>query len=329
VAVWTSVDGTSWTRVPEAEISDPESTKAEMRSVVPWDSGRVAVGVADSAGQVSAAVWISMDGNSWSRVPDASGTLGGANNQVMRSVTVWKSGLVAVGWEIADENVDGVIWTSPDGVDWTRVEDPEGVFGGDSHQHIHDVAAGGPGLVAVGDDNSQGDLDVAIWSSEDAITWTQVSSDQAGMSGPGDQLANSLKVSSEGQVLAGGFTTTSQGGRDAAVWMSTNGTVWSAMTQHQDDFGGSDDQEVHGLAVVGTGWVAVGWDGTPEEKDAVVWTTSEDTPWTRVDAEGAGFGGPGAQQFESVALMGVRLVGVGVEKLEAADQDAAVWLGTP
>ena len=52
-----------------------------------------------------------------------------------------------------------MVWTSVDGITWSRVPHDEAVFGGEGDQEISSVTAGGPGLVAVGESNG----DAAIW----------------------------------------------------------------------------------------------------------------------------------------------------------------------
>ncbi len=51
--------------------------------------------------------------------------------------------------------------TSVASLSWSRIPDNESVFGGEGEQAMFDVAAGGPGLVAVGWDDLLGDIDAA------------------------------------------------------------------------------------------------------------------------------------------------------------------------
>ena len=91
--------------------------------------------------------------------------LGGEIEQWMVSVTVGGPGLVAVGWDGPSE----AVWTSPDGISWSRVPDDDAVFSGAGNQEMSGVTVGAPGLVAVGSDQSGGDADVAVWTSPDGI----------------------------------------------------------------------------------------------------------------------------------------------------------------
>ena len=150
-AVWTSVDGIAWCRVADDEgvFSSPEGQS--MKSVTVGGPGFVAVG-GDGAGM---AVWTSVDGIAWSRVAHDEAVFGGA---IVSGVIAGGPGLVAVGSDEPGDhrsmpfNVDAVVWTSVDGIAWSRVADDEGVFGGPQNQSMNDVTVGGPGLVAVGYD---------------------------------------------------------------------------------------------------------------------------------------------------------------------------------
>ncbi len=69
-----------------------------------------------------------------------------------------------------------LLWTSSDGITWSRVPDDEAAFGGEGNQWMANVTTGGPGLVAVGSDTSaltcttiptaflcDADSDAAVW----------------------------------------------------------------------------------------------------------------------------------------------------------------------
>ena len=69
------------------------------------------------------------------------------------------SGLVAVGNVGSDAGDDAAVWTSGDGIAWSRVPHDEAVFAGAGMQS---VTAGGPGLVAVGSDGEAAAVWVAV-----------------------------------------------------------------------------------------------------------------------------------------------------------------------
>lgn len=147
-AVWSSVDGITWTRV----LHHDSFTDQAMSGVVVAGGNLVAVG---------SSVWISDDGMRWTQVPTEDVDLG---DGYMHDVTAGGPGLVAVG---SGDN-GAAVWTSVDGTAWQLVPHDEGMFRG-SDSWIRSVTVGGPGLVAVGIDWSNPDADAAMWTSVDGI----------------------------------------------------------------------------------------------------------------------------------------------------------------
>ena len=96
-------------------------------------------------------------------VADDETVFGGDSKQGMSSVVAVGPGLVAVGYDRLGGQEDAAVWTSPDGLFWSRVPHDETVFGGHDWQWMNSVVAGGPGLVAVGTENLGGELDAAVW----------------------------------------------------------------------------------------------------------------------------------------------------------------------
>ncbi len=117
-----------------------------MSSVTVGGPGLVAVGSAANDG----AVWTSPDGIIWSRVPHDEAVFGGGGVQGMSSVTAGGPGLVAVGWDGLGGDDNAAVWTSPDGIIWSRVPHDEAAFGEAEGAGMLSVTFGGPGLVAVG-----------------------------------------------------------------------------------------------------------------------------------------------------------------------------------
>lgn len=153
-AVWTSEDGHSWTRVPHEETVFGGSGNQLLTGVVAGGPGLVAVG-SDRSESQRAAVWTSVDGLAWTRVPlDESGSLDGGQ---MNSVVVTNSGLVAVGWVgwVGGTNSEAAVWTSVDGIVWSRLSHNEQMGNG----VIWDVVRTERGLIAVGESGTNG----AVW----------------------------------------------------------------------------------------------------------------------------------------------------------------------
>ena len=144
--------------------------------------------------------------SNWSRIHNDEGVFGGEGGQGMLSVTAGGPGLVAVG----SDGSAAAVWTSPDGITWSRVPHDESVFSGAG---ISSVTVGGPGLVAVGSDGVRA---AVVWTSVDGITWSRVPLDEAVFESTWGREMVSMTVGGPGLVAVG-----NEGG-DAAVW------VWEA-----------------------------------------------------------------------------------------------------
>lgn len=312
-AVWTSVDGLSWSRVG---ANDPvfgvrESGGVQINSVTAGGPGFVAVGSDGGpeevyTGLVSAVVWTSIDGVNWSRAPDGGSAFGRTGTEEMRSVTTGGPGLVAVGVEDTGSELRSVVWTSVDGLSWARVPDEGSVFGGGSLQLMSDVTSGGPGLVAVGTDISGSRRVAAVWTSEDGITWDRVSDENSALAGEGEQSMASVTAGGQGLVAVGA------NGSGAAVWTSADGVDWSRVSRDIGVFGGLGQRSMTGVTVGGPGLVAVGVDGA----DAAVWTSVDGLAWSREAGE------------EVLAGAGMRSVtdgGPGLVAVGADGSDAVAW----
>jgi hypothetical protein len=327
-AVWTSPDGITWSRVPYNEAVFGGG--AEMSSVTVGGPGLVAVGH-DHDGD--AVVWTSPDGVSWTRVFHDEAVFGGAT---MRSVTVGGPGLVAVGSDGGgqSESSNAVVWTSPDGIDWSRVPHNEAVFGGPAyrvgvagaHVGMRSVTVGGPGLVAVGWDWPH----AAVWTSPDGITWSRVSHDKALQSAscwpPSGSCFDGAVGLGMSSVTVGGPGLVAVGdaghpdSENGVVWTSVDGITWSRVPYNEAVFGGG--AEMSSVTVGGPGLVAVGDAGHPDGENGVVWTSVDGITWSRVPHNDAVFGG--AQLGMSSVIVG----GPGLVAVGAADTDAAVWTTT-
>ena len=145
----------------------------------------------------------------WSRVADDEAVFGGEGGQWISSVTPGGPGLVAVGADGTPDN-DAAVWTSPDGVTWSRVPHDESIFGGEHGQTMTAVIAGGPGLVAVGETHVPSLA--AVWVSDDGITWSAVPHDEA-VFGRANMYA--VTVAGSGLIAVG---VNESFGIDAGVW---------------------------------------------------------------------------------------------------------------
>lgn len=167
-AVWSSADGSTWTRVPDGPAlfvgsSTPIGPNGEriaggMRDIAPGGPGLVAVGnTCDEWAACTAAVWWSPDGITWSR-GDTASVKGGPG-----SIAVGPSGMLAVGGGSILASTDGMTWTSP------LLAAGTGPF--------DRVAASATGFVALQASRPEGATDPlpGLWASADGVTWQPVS----------------------------------------------------------------------------------------------------------------------------------------------------------
>ncbi len=273
VEVWISEDGTDWSPTPQPSAVFEESDV--VWSVTEGGPGLVAVGeVVDGP----AVVWTSVDALTWERVPHDPETFGTVAS--MYSVTPGGPGLVAVGaYNATIETVEGcsaenpemwvecpesnaAVWTSVDGVEWSRVPHDPAVFGTpEIGSEIFDVAVGESGLVAVGGTPADGAM---AWISTDGLTWIPMPSDPGLFNG--DEGMNAVVNAGEGFVAVG------QEADRAAAWYSADGVTWTQMNASDEAFGGPMTSAMMDVAVVGPGLVAVGWEwGESSGWTAAVW----------------------------------------------------------
>lgn len=185
VAVWTSADGTDWTRVP----AQPSFAGAIMNGVLRVDAGFVAWGQTLVGGPRTPAspIWTSRDGVRWERstgVTDAGGP-----GAPIASIAGTGDRLVAVGTrQLPDaegaSSVPGA-WTSTDGGrTWKAATIHDDGPGGARSGGMSDVTSDGNDLVAVGrldpPGGQLGPASAAVWrSSDQGSTWTRLTDDPA------------------------------------------------------------------------------------------------------------------------------------------------------
>ncbi len=202
-------DGSTWSQpglltLPAGIISGAPARFATIGGQIVGVGSMI---VTDDPFTQAAVVWTSPTGSDWTQVPDSPIF---AKAQ-MYDVAVGAHGLVAVGSADTTSQIgtDAAVWTSPDGLTWTRVpSDPSFVDAA-----MNGISATASGFVAVG----QGPLGAAVWTSADGTAWVRVA-DQ-----PAFQNATMYGVASDGSgLVAAGY-----GHDSAAILTSPDGTTWT------------------------------------------------------------------------------------------------------
>jgi hypothetical protein len=164
-AVWVS-DGAIWSQVGSQPDLVPggENTDLHMRDVTVWPSGLVAAGeVTTSDGDENAAVWLSPDGQAWTLVTDEE-VFGGSDDQRVLGVVGGDFGLVAVGCSgCRGELVRPVVWTSQDGLAWTRTDADQLPTAGSAAQ-LNTATIAGTTVVVFGWEQGPNDRDGTVWT---------------------------------------------------------------------------------------------------------------------------------------------------------------------
>ncbi len=176
-AVWTSADGSHWSRVP----TEQDFAGAYMGRVVRAGANLVATGadVPHGVGGAQPPIWHSIDGLRWTRTASANAVA----DSIEISATVWTGSafLVVGGQELGDRSF---AWASPDGVKWTRTE-LQLATSASSRVNLGDVAIVGSTMVMVGFDQTRNgatfDQYIAgtvadVWASPDGRVWQAIPS---------------------------------------------------------------------------------------------------------------------------------------------------------
>ena len=183
-AIWFSLDGESWNRIPHDDALFGGGTIVEIEGVVAGGPGFVAVGTeaestggfpilpwtqfvfkAGPIGRARGVIWTSADGLDWTRIPDQRLPHVGEENVRLRAISRGRPGLVAVGWRGPRDELDSVVWTSPDGETWGLASDLSDTLRDLGGQFLADVIPYGRGLVAAGADGSPDNYTAAVWTS--------------------------------------------------------------------------------------------------------------------------------------------------------------------
>lgn len=168
--VWHSDDGTTWERIADTAV---------IWELVEWNRGFVAAG--QSGGVSTATMWRSEGGTEWQEFETPKDRPIEERSWVM-GLTASDDVLVSVGmFGDAQLGSDAAVWTSRDGVEWTRSPHDPTTLGGGRYESMYTVVSLDGTLVAFGEAVTAPPETIgqaAAWLSEDGgTTWTRLTPD--------------------------------------------------------------------------------------------------------------------------------------------------------
>ncbi len=300
---WVSSDARTWKRVADFPADEGSAALA-----IAAGAGRVVVVGRDNAGATS---WESTDGTRWSRSPDSAALAGPAGATQMTSITAWNGQFIAVGY--SDDPIHGTAtaaaWSSVDGLAWQRLSVGDPSLAG---AHMLAVAAGEPGLVAVGTTGDETDGSGVAWFSAAGVTWNR-----SGSTSLAGGILRAVTPLGSG-FLAVGLRSADDG---AAAWRSADGVSWVAVPDQPAFRFGTAPARMVALAQSGDEIVGVGWKSDAGNGSATAWNSADGLAWSH-DASDTSFSGA---QMAGAAASRFGVVAVGTAGYP--DNDAAqMWL---
>ena len=287
-ATWGSRDGITWTRVRAAR------PPAGILDIAASTRGWVGVGTAGD----KAAIWNSADGGVWEAVDLAPADSGKGD---ISDVERLGDRLVAVGTlDDANGTHDGAVWTSDDGLTWSRLAVADPTLTGPDETELSRVLPFGGGLFVVGNHGSH----------DERVRCEQLTGSTA-----------SLVATPPETALSCGW------GREHH-WLSDDGSKWRRLAPFDPLPGEPADPTPHPLEfrlVVpgGGGLIDVGEDNVPPDDTSSVWVALDGSAWRRVDSFGRL---PQAGSPSGIAVRGNTIVVVG--EADEPGRGVSVRIGT-
>lgn len=260
----TSSDARSWRPGPSIDVA-PGQFLLAPRVVTAGPKGYVLVGEDRRATGVLPAIWFSPDLKRFTRSAPGSLPAGGAGVRIS-DVTATPSGFMAVGGSGTADRETGVVWVSPDGLNWT----PKGrVLPEDARSAgLRHVVSTSSRVVAVGTAQTE----------DGAVPFSAVSTDNGAHWEyewlPVEETATVLGLTATGEGVVAVGTDGDPGEGDSTAWTSEDGLDWTRHTLTDDGLGGSGAQWLGAVAVSGGRVIALGRSTTYAEDHLTIWRST-------------------------------------------------------
>ena len=235
-----------------------------LRGIASLPSGDIALvgGRGMFGGGAGAEAWQSTDGLAWEPV-----TMRGAGAEA-REVSAYPGGFVAIGERRTPKGLDGLIWTSATGEDWSAPT----IF---ADSRLQDILVTTDGLEIVGTHglDQSGYGYPTIWHSEDGVTWGEPIQ-------LGDKLGgfHQIAIAPDGsQVVIDAIE------EDGSLWRSEDGEAWERLAPSPTPDDGSR-RSYRALTSVRDGVVMEVEKGSGRKSKTELWHSLDGITWTPVAA---------------------------------------------
>ena len=238
--------------------------------------------------QGRAAIWYSTNGARWTRLAGAERVVGAADQPEVNALLVAPNGVWAAGGVRDGTDQDGAVWTSTDGIHWSRVNSAKRAFTGDGDHIIEDIASVGTGFVAVGAVRTGPEWMPASWISPDGVSWSEAS--EAFPMTPVPMTEDlGTKVAAVNDVVGGGLVAVGGSPSAQRVWTSSDGLSWTELALPA---GAATARDWHLGLVAAAGTTTVVADDVVGEPHLLV---DRGGSWQEVTAAPNPFGKPGVE----------------------------------
>lgn len=321
-----------WARIPFNATVFGGYGADQINDVAAGGPGVIAVGFNVRNGDLDADVWISSDGIRWERI-QGDPELGGGGTQVMHSVAVGPKGIVAVGMESIDNQLNGAVWFSEDGFSWLRIPEVGDMFGDQNNQVMNHVAAFGDGFVAVGIEKTDVEIRGAVWISPNGVAWQRVPHSEEVFGGLTRYVSlEDVQVVGESLLAVGTTQRPDVDDIDAAIWFSHDGgSTWTSISNSEAALGdpGAPRYQLTSAVTQGTGtFLMIGTEvnvsGTAGEQyiNGIIWQSADGASWTRIFDHKPDFH---QQNMNDIVATDIGFMIVGYESVGEQIQ-AAAWI---
>jgi len=206
----------------------------------------------------SNAVWATQDGNIWTKYSNAEFSPRNRHGVAVFQDKLWIIG----GYDVEVGNLSD-IWSSPDGINWTRHTNsaPFGEKGG------HELLVYNNQLWLMAGEGADYRASNDVWTSEDGINWTQVT---AAAAFPEYTYMRTVVFNNKMMIIGGA-------GLNREIWSSTDGETWT-----QEGTGNFDGRNGHEVVALNNKLWLLGGNDSSLDWVETVWQSDDGIQWVQV-----------------------------------------------